>query len=90
MSFETKMMEKFAIVTSPESALGIVDAIFRIQEPEAGSIRIDNVPIAHLDLTELRKSVSIIPSVRVYCLVWECECHVLSFWIFFCVSCDIF
>ena len=46
-------------------------ALFRIIEPAAGEIQIDNVNISQLGLYDLRSRITIIPQVRggvVYCM----------------------
>ncbi|VDP67997.1 unnamed protein product [Echinostoma caproni] len=39
----------------------LISAIFRLVEAESGQVLVDDVDIAHLDLPELRKRISIIP-----------------------------
>ena len=67
LSFEINHKEKIGVVgRTGAGKSSIIQALFRMAEP-VGSIIIDNVNIRDLSLHDLRKKLSIIPVIVVFC-----------------------
>ncbi|GMM56145.1 bile acid-transporting ATPase [Maudiozyma humilis] len=67
-----KVIKNVSFVVDPQSKVGVVGrtgagkstiitALFRFLDAETGSIKIDNIDITSIDLTKLRRSITIIP-----------------------------
>lgn len=74
VSFNVQSREKVGVVGRTGSGKStLLLALYRMFNLEKGSIYMDNVDIASLTLVKLRRSLSVIPQVRLVlcCLAWE-------------------